>query len=357
MLHAVIMAGGVGERFWPLSRKSTPKQLLNIVGSNTMIEQTVSRLKPMIRESRIWVVTTQDQASGIRALLPDIPSSHILKEPEGRNTAPCIALAAYSIAKEDPDSEMVVLPADHVISPKKEFQRTIRAAAKTAAQHSSLITIGIKPTFPSTGYGYIKQGEKVSEISGVDFYRVNRFVEKPDKKRAQQFIKSGLYTWNSGIFIWSVQSIINAIQEYLPDIANPLSPILKMSNRRRQSFLAQIYPSLPKVSIDCGIMERYPDVLVTAALFRWDDVGSWEALTGYLHQLPGNNYSRGDLVEVDSEGCITFSTGPVIGLVGTSNLIVVAAGDAVLVCPREKAQDVKKLVQKLNHKNKYTNLV
>ena len=357
MLHAVIMAGGVGERFWPLSRNATPKQLLNITGRETMIEQTITRLNPMVDESRIWVVTTVAQAPAIRKLLPRVPASHILKEPIGRNTAPCIALAAYAIAREEPGAGMVVLPADHVISPKREFQRTIRAAAKTADRLGSLITIGIKPTFPSTGYGYIKNGKEITSIGGLAFYRVSRFVEKPDRKRAREFLKSGLYTWNSGIFIWSVQAIIKAIEKHLPEVAGVLSPLLELSIRDRQAFLNRIYPPLRKISIDYGIMEKHSDVLVTAASFNWDDLGSWEALEGYLNKDADNNYARGGLVGVDSDDCISFSTGPLVGLVGVSNLIVVASGDAVLVCPREKAQDVKKLVQKLKAKKKYQELV
>ncbi|HDL64208.1 MAG TPA: mannose-1-phosphate guanylyltransferase [Proteobacteria bacterium] len=357
MIHAVIMAGGVGERFWPLSRSATPKQLLNIIGRETMIEQTVSRLKPMVDESRIWVVTTVAQAPAIRKLLPGIPVSHILREPIGRNTAPCIALAAYAIAREEPEAGMVVLPADHVISPKREFQRTIRAAARTAAELGSLITIGIKPTFPSTGYGYIKRGKKISETGGLTFSRVSRFVEKPDRKVARRFLKSDLYTWNSGMFIWSIPAIIKAIEEHLPELADALSPLLKVGIRRRQAFLDRVYPGLPKVSIDYGIMEKHSDVLVTAAAFNWDDVGSWEALEKYLNKDDDNNYARGELVGVDSDNCISFSTGPLVGLVGVSDLIVVASGDAVLVCPRDKAQDVKKLVQKLKAKKKYQELV
>jgi len=357
MLHAVIMAGGVGERFWPLSRNATPKQLLNIAGRDTMIEQTVARLNPMVTKNRIWVVTTVAQAPAIRKLLPGIPASHILKEPIGRNTAPCIALAAYAIAREEPEAGMVVLPADHVISPKRDFQKTIRAAARTASQLGSLITIGIRPTFPSTGYGYIKSGRKITESGGLSFYQVSRFVEKPDQKRARVFLKSSCYTWNSGMFIWSIPSIIGAMEKHLPDLADGLSPLLKLKIRDRQAFLDRVYPSLRKVSIDYGIMEKSSDVLVTPASFKWDDVGSWDALEKYLNRDPDNNYARGGLVGVDSADCITFSSGPLVGLVGVSNLIVVATEDAVLVCPRDKAQDVKKLVQKLKKKKKYQELV
>ncbi len=358
MLHAVIMAGGTGERFWPLSRRSTPKQLLNIAGGGTMINQTVDRLKPLVDESRIWVVTTVDQSPALRKILPAVAKAgHILMEPVGRNTAPCVALAAYAVAREDPGAVMAVLPADHVIKPKREFQRTLRAAARTAERMGSLITIGIKPTFPSTGYGYIRRGRKMTEAGDYAFYRVDRFIEKPDRKRARQFIKSPLFTWNSGIFIWSLGAIDAALEKYLPRVAGALRPLTTLSPKKRQSFLKRVYPGLPGISIDYGIMEKHQNVLMTAASFQWDDVGSWDALEEYLPLTPDGNRVRGELVGHEINGCISFSTGPLVGMIGVSNLIVVATGDAVLVCPRERAQDVKKLVQKIRKNKKYQGLI
>ncbi len=311
----------------------------------------------MVDGSRIWVVTTVDQAPAIRKLLPRIPASHILPEPVGRNTAPCIALAAYCVGREDPDGEMVVLPADHIISPKREFQKTIRASSQIAHQTGSLITIGIKPTFPATGYGYIRRGKKVAESAGYSFYRVSRFVEKPDQNRARRFLKSGLFTWNSGMFIWSVEAIVEALHQHLPGIATALQPLGKLPPGKRRAFLKRVYPELPNISIDYGIMEKDRNVLVTAASFNWNDLGSWEALANHLPEDADHNRRRGDVVSLDSTDCICFSAGPLIGLVGVSNLIVVATEDAILVCPREKAQEVKKLVQALRRKNKYQGLV
>lgn len=357
MLHGVIMAGGSGERFWPLSRKATPKQLLNIVGQETMIEQAADRLRPLVDESRTWAVTTVSQATPLRRLLPGIPDSHILKEPVGRNTAPCIALAAYAIAREDPQAVMVILPADHVISPKGKFQKTLRAAARAAGETGGLITIGVAPTFPATGYGYIRRGRKVGRFASSEFYRVERFIEKPDRARARKLVLSPLYTWNSGIFIWTFTAIARALEEHLPEIARGLSPLKSLPLRRRNSFLRQTYPGLPAVSIDYGIMEKDREVLVTAAGFKWDDVGSWSALDKYLPADRAGNRRRGDVVVLDCDRCLGVSDGPLVGLVGVADLVVVATGDAVLVCPRGKAQDVKKLVGKLRKDKRYQKLL
>lgn len=357
MLHGVIMAGGSGERFWPLSRKATPKQLLNIVGRGTMIEQTAARLWPLVDKSRTWVVTTADQAPAIRRLLPGIPDSHILEEPVGRNTAPCVALAAYAIAREDPEAVMVILPADHVISPKKGFQKSLRSAVAAAAETGSLVTIGITPTFPATGYGYIRRGKKAGNFACSEFYRVDRFIEKPEPDRARQLIRSPLYTWNSGIFIWSFQAIARALEEHLPEVARKLQPLKSLPLRRRGPFLRKTYPGLPAVSIDYGIMEKHRKVLVTAAGFHWDDVGSWASLTNYLRPDREGNRGRGEMAVLDSNGCLGVSTGPLIGLIGVSDLVVVVTGDAVLVCPREKAQDVKKLVEKIRQNPRHRELL
>ena len=353
MRQAIIMAGGRGERFWPMSRMNSPKQLLKIIGERTMIEETVSRLNPLIPGERIWVVTNEIHAPAIRRLLPDIPSSQIIAEPAGRNTAPCIALAAYAVRRKDPEATMVVLPADHVISPKKEFHRTIRASCRAAEKHRSLVTIGIKPTFPSTGYGYIKRGRKISEENGYDFFRVDRFVEKPDQGRARRFLKSDRYTWNSGMFIWTADTILEAFRKHLPEIADKLAPAESMAARRLDHFLGKTYPQLPSVSIDYGIMEKAETVLVTSATFSWDDVGSWEALEKHLPGDRRGNRRKGKNLNVDSNNCITFSDGPMIGLVGVSDLIVVTTEDAVLVCDRKRAQDVKNLVKKLRSENKF----
>ncbi len=351
------MAGGSGERFWPLSRKATPKQLLNIVGRDTMIEQTADRLNPLIDRSRIWVVTAASQAPEIKRLLPGVPDSHILPEPAGRTTAPCAALAAYAIARQDPEAVMAVLPADHVIAPKGEFQKSLRSAAAAAAGTGSLVTIGITPDFPATGYGYIKRGKAAGRFGSRDFYRVERFIEKPDLARARKLVRSPLYTWNSGIFIWSLAAIDRALEQHLPEIARKLRPLRDLPLRRRGPFLRKIYSGLPAVSIDYGIMEKHREVLVTVAGFQWDDVGSWAALTRYYPPDRDGNRGRGDVVAHDCADSLGFSTGPLIGMIGVSGLAVVATSDAVLVCPRDRAQDVKKLVEKLRANPRYGKLL
>ena len=353
MRHAVIMAGGVGERFWPLSRRKTPKQLLSIVGKTTMIEETVGRLAPLIPAERIWIITNQLQAGIIRKLLENIPASQVIAEPVGRNTAPCIALAAYLISRKDPDATMIVLPADHVISPKKGFHRTIRNCCRTAEARSALVTIGIRPTYPATGYGYIKKGRKICGYRGQEFYTVDRFVEKPDRPTAVRYCENGGYAWNSGMFVWTAETIISAFEEHLPDIGKALSSARELGQGKLTKFLSQTYPSLPSISIDYGIMEKATTVLVTDATFKWDDVGSWESLQNYLPVDRRGNRGRGEVIVCDSDNCIGFSDGRLIGMVGVSDLIVVSAEDAVLVCNRHRAQDVKKLVQKLSEKKDF----
>jgi len=353
MIHAVIMAGGAGERFWPLSRTENPKQLLKLAGPKTMIELTADRIKPLADGKRTWVVTTARQATAIRRLLPAVPASNILREPVGRNTAPAIATAAYSIARRDKEAIMVVLPADHVISPPGGFRKTIRAAARRASRGSSLITIGVEPDFASTGYGYIKRGKKISAAGERPFYAVEKFIEKPSRARALRFIRSPLYSWNSGIFVWSAGAIIEALEKHLPGVSKRLRPVLSLPLSKIPDFLRKTYPGLPSISIDYGVMEKHGNVLVTTASFRWDDVGSWAALGKYLSRDPAGNRRRGKLVAHQASGCTVFSTEPLIGLVGVSDLIVVATEDAVLVCSRERAQDVKKLVQSLRRNPRY----
>lgn len=353
MIHAVIMAGGQGERFWPLSRRKHPKQLIRIVGKEVMLQETVARLKPLVKESEIWIVTNTEQAGAIRELLPRVPSEQILEEPAGRNTAPCIALAAYSIRKRDPEAMMIVLPSDHIISPKIKFHRALRACCRQAARESYLITIGIKPDYPATGYGYIKRKAKNLSRGKRPFFPVEKFTEKPDHDRARKFIRSRYYSWNSGIFVWSAGTIIAALQEYLPEISRPLEPLLTLPFRRRKAFLRKVYPRLPAISIDYGIMEKHPRVLVTLADFSWDDLGSWDSLFKYYPADSDRNRSRGKSVMVDSSNCLTLSSGPLVGLVGVSNLIVVVTEDAVLVSSRRQAQEVKKLVQRMRRGRRY----
>ncbi len=347
MLHAVIMAGGKGERFWPWSRENSPKQLLPIVGEGTMLEQAAGRVRPLVGNGRIWVVTNESQGKAVRRLLPALDARHVLLEPAGRNTAPCIALAAAAVAEEDPEGVLLILPADHVISPRDAFLRTLAAAARIARKRDCLITVGISPRYPATGYGYIRRGREEDRDGAVRFFAVEEFREKPDLRTARRLVSSRRYYWNAGIFVWSIRSISAALDFHLPEIAAGVRAIYRTPRPKRSAALRRFYPRLPSISIDYGVMEKHDRVLVVPASFAWDDVGSWEALAPYYPRDARGNAGRGEFAAVDSAECLAVSAGPLIGLVGVERLVVAATPDAVLVCPRDRAQDVKKLVQAL----------
>ncbi len=333
MNWAVIMAGGVGERFWPMSRRKCPKQFLPIVGRRTMIQQTVGRLAGVVPASRRVVVTHVEQARLARRQLPRV--GHILAEPVGRNTAPCIAWATAFITKQDPDAVMVVVPADSYIPDTQKYRRVVREALALAAREQVLITIGIEPTSPHTGYGYIELGERLNER----FWRARRFVEKPDRATAEQFLASGRYRWNAGMFVWSARTIAEAFQKYRPD--------LWMEERA----LRRAYPKLEKISIDYAIMEKADNVVVANGDFAWDDVGDWAAVGRHEHTGP-------DFVSVDSAGCIVAGErGHTVAAVGVNDLVIVHTRDATLVCRKDDAQRVRELVKKMSGERKYRKLL
>ncbi len=346
MLHAVIMAGGKGERFWPLSRERRPKQFLRLVGKKTMLAATADRLRPLVPPGRTWVITNRLQLAGTKKLLPRLASEKIVAEPAGRNTAPCAVLAAFLVSREDPEAVMALLPADHLIAPKSKFQATIRAAGEVV-KNGGLATIGIKPSYPATGYGYIKAGKEIRRRSGTVFHRVERFVEKPPPARARSFLRSGKYYWNSGIFVWSAAAFLESAGKHLPLIYRKLLPAAKLGKTRLKKFLDEVYPKLPSISIDHGIMEKTRQALVAPAGFDWDDIGSWEAAGQYLAASGNGNRFRGKVAAVDTADCVAFTSGPLIGLVGMRDLIVVASEDAVLVCPRARSQEVKDLLAEM----------
>ncbi len=345
-LYAVIMAGGSGTRFWPASRSDRPKQFLPISSDRPMIAQTFARLEGFIPTERVLVVTSASQAQLVRECLPSLPEENLLAEPEARNTAPCIALAALEIEKRDPDAVQVVLAADHVIEPADAFQRTVAAAAEQAASGGYLITLGIRPDHPATGYGYIRAGEEIARIDDIPVYQVARFVEKPDRASADSFVKSGRFYWNSGMFIWSTASILEAFRTFLPEVHDGLRSV------KTEADLARVYAGLPSTQVDKAILERTDNALMLPIDYRWNDVGSWAALDRVVEpDAQGNRASLADgaqLIAEDAENCIAYAEGDqVIALLGVSDLVVVHAGNATLVCPRERAEEVKRLVERL----------
>jgi len=349
MVYAVIMAGGKGERFWPKSRMKTPKQLLAIVSDNTMMQETVSRLDNISQDENILIITNSIQSEEIRKQLPSVPPENIISEPCGRNTAPCIALAA-AFMKND-DDVMVVLPADHMIRNKNMFQKNITDTINMAKKTNALFTIGINPLFPATGYGYIHFKEQIKSDTETEICEVVEFTEKPDLKKAKEFIESGEYYWNSGIFIWRKSVFVDSLKKFMPDLYEGYKKILSsIKNGNYEEKIQEIYPQLPNISIDYGIMEKADNVLVAKSLFDWDDVGSWDAVGKYFEPDDNQNVAKGKFVEVDSKNCIVFSDNKLVATVGVQNLIIVVTDDAVLVCDKTRSQDVKEIVKKLGSK-------
>lgn len=348
-LYGVIMAGGRGTRFWPLSRERLPKQLLELIGPQTLLRRTLERLKPIIPPERLLIVTGSNHARAIRNHCPDIPRENVLVEPEGRNTAPCIGLAACEIARREAGAAMGVFPADHLIAEEEEFRRTIKAASGLLKDRSrALVTFGMHPTRPATGYGYIKRGEEVEVIGGRPVYAVAAFVEKPDLAAARRYIKSPSYFWNGGIFLWRVETIRRAFESYLPELAEGLEAIDGVLGRRDTARrLKELYPGLPAISIDYGVMEKADAALVVPCDVGWSDVGSWKSLDEVLEVDEEGNVSVGRHLGLETAGSVIFAPRHLVATIGVEDLIVVVTRDAVLVCPKDRDQDVRRLVEEL----------
>jgi mannose-1-phosphate guanylyltransferase len=357
MIYGVIMAGGSGTRFWPESRKCKPKQLLNIMGERTMIRATVRRILAKIPFERITVVTAAPHADEIRSQLPELSNDMIVIEPEGRNTAPCIALAAYKLNKIDPDGVMVVLPADHVIGKEEEFREALRIASEAASLGNHLITFGVVPNRPETGYGYIKLGPAQIEVGGETLFKVERFVEKPNHSTAQEYVASGNYLWNSGMFVWTIKSIIKAFEEHLPAISSEMERISPALNTPDEAAaIAETYAKMESISIDYGIMEKANNVLTIPVNVEWNDVGSWASLEDVWERDRCGNATKGKVMFVDAAGCVVSSPRKLTALIGVEDLIVVDTPDALMICRKDKAQDVRKL-QELLKDNGYEDLL
>jgi mannose-1-phosphate guanylyltransferase len=350
MIHSIIMAGGIGTRFWPRSRKNSPKQVLSIGDSVPLISATIARIQPMIPQDNIWVVTNPHQKSIIQTHVPEIDDKHFIIEPMGKNTAPCIGLAAVYLRHVDPDATMIVLPADHRIMEAERFRECLQIAVEQAEKAQCLVTIGIRPTRPETGYGYI-QTEIPYDSKAQQVFRVKTFAEKPNLNTAQLFLKSGDFLWNSGIFVWTVDSIMAEIEEHLPELYAGLLEInLQWGTPKWASTLDQVYRSTKSISIDYGVMEHARHVFVVRGDFSWSDVGSWEEVYRISSKDELGNVSVGKTLVIDSEGCLVDSPDHLIAMLGVKNLVVISTKDATLICDRNAAQDVKKIVETLLRK-------
>ena len=349
--YGVIMAGGGGTRFWPLSRQKKPKQFLNLSGKDTMVMDTVNRLLKIANPEDIFIVTNKmHQQSTIELTKSVLKSDHILGEPDARNTAACIGYAAMEIVKKYEDGIMCIVPSDHFIKDEQEYVRVMEEAIKIATQTDKLVTIGIKPTFPSTGYGYIR----CEQNGNASYFDVKEFVEKPDLQHAKEYLKSGLYSWNSGMFIWKASTILSLFSELLPDIYGYLCKIGDaMKTEEERKVLEEVYPVIPKISIDYGIMERAFGVLMLQGDFGWNDVGSFDALEQIYEKDENGNINLTNAISIDSRDCIICGDGKhLIATLGVNDLIVTQTEDVILVCDKHRAQEVKRFTEQLKKAKK-----
>lgn len=352
------MAGGRGTRFWPRSRRRLPKQLLPITGRYTLLQETTRRLLPAYAWQRILVVTHGEQADEVRRQLPRLPARHVLKEPMGRNTAACIALAAEWIAARESDAVMAVLPADHVIDNGAALRRTLAAACDLAARADTLVTLGIEPTRPETGYGYIELGDAIDSHRGPRMRWIRRFHEKPTAAVAARYLAGGRHLWNSGMFVWRTSVFRAALERYLPAMRRAFDGCwAPAANGTRAQRLARIYRRVPAVSVDVGIMQpltadrdRTLRAAVVPATFGWNDVGSWIAMADIWGCDRAGNAAVGTILGVAAKNSIVYCPNRLVALVGVQDLIVVDSPDALLICAREHAQDVRKVTDELNRR-------
>lgn len=346
-VYGFIMAGGVGTRLWPRSRKATPKQFLDLIGPHTMLQEAHRRLQPLIPADRILISTGREHVPLVRDQLPAAGAEDVLAEPDGRGTAPAIGLGALQVRARDPDGIMVVVTADHHIADVPAFQRALRAAVEVAAS-GRLVTLGIEPTFPSTGYGYIQRGERLGSREGLDVYHVERFTEKPDPAAAQAFLDSGAYSWNSGMFVWRASTILAEFERQMPALYAQLCEIeAALGTGDEGAVLERVWAGVAKETIDYGIMEHAAGVAVLPVQIGWNDIGSWQTLMDLLDADEEGNVVTGDAVTLDTHDTLIYSPNRLVATIGLEGLIVVDTGDALLVCRKEASQRVREVVEAL----------
>jgi mannose-1-phosphate guanylyltransferase len=360
---AVLLAGGRGTRFWPRSRMRTPKQLLNITGRETMLRETVDRLAPLVPLQNIWAVTNVEQAAAVRRELRGVRAAHILAEPTGRNTAAAIGLAALHLAHEHGDALMAVLPSDSFIADAARYRVLLRAALELARTPENLVVLGIPPTRPETGYGYIERAGVAAHPRGVTAYAVRRFTEKPELPRARKYVLSRKYLWNAGMFFWRASTFLKNLQRFLPDTHEALLELGDaIGTRGYDSALRRIYPRLENISVDYAVMEPAtrmpgaPCVFVVPAKVGWSDIGSWAAVYELLAARRGASVSAGPSFEIDASGNYFWSPKKLIAAIGVRDIVLVETDDALLLCSRERSQDVGKIVKWLEQQ-KLRNLI
>ncbi len=365
----IIMAGGRGERFWPVSREKTPKQLLTLLGKKSFLQEAVDRVLALVPAKHIFVITNEAQLPEVRKQLPKIPKANLVAEPIGRDTCAAVTLGAALVGARSTTGVMAVLPADHVIPEEKKFQQVLADAFDLASRGQAIITIGIKPTEPNTGYGYIRVGEALPAPPGVKsyktvFHRAEQFTEKPHFDRALEYLQSGQYRWNAGMFIWSFVTITEGLQKHQPEMYAACQRWFKVANQpaKLAKVLAKEYPDIKKISIDYALMEHAQNVIVADGAFAWDDLGAWNALTRHLKADPEGNCAVADFIHVDGARNLIYDARSKdrrtpIAVVGLRDSILVQTDDAVLLAHKSQAQKVKELVKKLAEDAKLKKLV
>ena len=342
----VIMAGGKGERFWPLSTDLAPKPFLKLIGKKSMIQLTMERALKIVPEERVFVVLGESHLAIAKEQLPRLGDNNFIVEPAGRDTAPCVGFAALTLMMMDEKAVMITLPADHYVPDVEGFVSTIVSGLKCAETGNYLVTIGIKPTRPETGYGYIN-AYRPFEVPGVTCYSVDRIVEKPDGERALAYLDKGTYYWNAGIFIWRAAVVLSGLERHMPDLFAGLMEIRTVKAADPNGDILPIFRNLPKQSIDYGLMEKADNVLMVPSGFAWDDVGTWTSLMRVCDLDKDGNLRGGKTICVDTKDCVVYGDGITVGALGVSGLVIVASANGVLVCSTDKAQEVKKIVGQL----------
>lgn len=350
MLHGVILAGGSGTRFWPLSRRDLPKQLLKLAGARTLLQQSFDRLRGTVDEAQIHVVTGELIAARVREQLPDLPPASIMVEPEPKDTAVAIGLAAALIHARDPDAVLAITPSDHVIRPAQKFREALREAAEVAGQRGSIVTFGIPPREPKTGFGYIRRGARLERMERLEAFQARAFEEKPDLETARRYLEGGEHYWNSGIFVWRAATVLALLERHKPGVRRAVELIAAAwGGPNQERVLREEYARVERISIDYAVLEKAEDIVVLEADFEWNDVGSWTAVTDLFGQDPdGNTVQGGPFIGHASKDCLVFGTdGRLVALVGVEGLVVVQTRDATLVCSRERAEEVKALLKRM----------
>ncbi len=347
-MYSVVMAGGSGTRFWPASRQARPKQLLALTSKRSLLQQTVDRMAPLTPPEQVLVVTGANHADAVSEQLSQVPAGQVIAEPMGRNTAAAAGLAAAWVAKQDPQAVCLVLPADHLITDETLFMDTLRRAADTARSHDCLVTLGLTPRYPATGFGYIEAGETL-ESEAPPVFAVKAFHEKPDLATAQAYLDSGRYMWNSGMFAWRAEVLLSEIKRFIPELADGLAELTPdLGTDRQAEALARVYPDLPKISVDKGVLEKSQAIRVVKADFGWSDVGSWEAMAElWPADEAGNACQEGQVLAIEANNNLVSAGDRLTALLGVDGLVTVVTDDVLLVLPRERCQDVRQIIDEL----------